>query len=675
MKKWNILRRKIRENFNVGFVLFLVGIFFCLSNGYTQSNDFVSLKGRKFKLAGQDYYPLSLNYIVDIVHDNQGDYYVAPHHSYFLSNHFECLDEQDCFDALVDDFVTIRNLGFNSIRLVGLGFGSTDDLNENPTSYPAFRSKDNNNNILINPISSDYQEMFYFTQRVLDAASAANIRVQLLVGGGRVDSPLFRTKYQNYLSAISANFSSNSTLYSYDLLNEPLYFDNDEYSKRDVCNLVEGWYNALKVNSSRHLVTLGLATSSEVFEWDPGVLKLDFLSFHLYSDIIDVVKSEIKWISETSRLPWMIGETGFGANANGPGGQGTVSQQRQFAKETMEMTRDCGGSGYSWWMYKDVYWGDPYMGDFFGVLDHQNVAKPVSVEFGVFNPNINTGGCITPSNYYNMNANSAYSISGIVRDQNNQPIKNAVITCWAANWKRAAKTFSKLDGSFTLYSDSLINIVYATTAGGSVYKNYNASGFLNINISQHSFTDAISVNNVVIGSSQQVNYESSDWIRVENTTITGGTNGGMSSMKAVNLVELKSGFEAKKGSWFHAYNAPVYLDCDNNVQSYSNKKALFADKKRSDYAYLDNTEIHERTGLDSIYVFPNPSKTGVYNVLSDSEMIDKVEVYGLLGTRLFQYDKVASTNVLVDISKYSKGSYLLKVYKGEFIRQIHIIYD
>ncbi len=387
-----------------------------------QSSSFVSLQGKQFKLDGQDFYPVSMNYIVDIVHDNQGNFYIAPHHSYFASNYFECQNEQDCFNEVVDDLVAIKNMGFNSIRLVGLEFGSVADQNANYTTYPAFRSKDINNNSMTTPITSNDSNILYFTQKAFDAVALADIKVQLLVGGKKIDDQTFRAPYLAYLQTIASHFSANSTLYSYDFKNEPLYFDNGNYSKGDVCSLVEDWHLAIKNNSTHHLTTFSLAMSSEVGEWDPGVLKLDFLSFHLYSDILDVVKSEIKWISETSRFPWIIGETGYPASTSGSGGQGTLQDQRDFAKATLETTRDCGGSGYSWWMYQDVYWGDPNMGDFFGLLNHQNITKPASIEFGLFDPNVQGGTCATPSNYYNFYGYSDYSISGIVKNQNNQPI-------------------------------------------------------------------------------------------------------------------------------------------------------------------------------------------------------------------------------------------------------------
>ncbi len=548
---------------HVKLLTWLLAIISFTYNVQAQSGDYVTLQGRQFKLKGQDFYPVSMNYIIDIVHNDQYEFHIAPHHSYFNSNYYECGNEQDCFNEIVDDFNTIKSLGFNSIRLVGLEFGAQKQ-NGTYTTSPAFKSKDNNNTEMITFISSNYANMFSFIQRVLDAAALADIKVQLLVGGKKIDTNSFRGPYLSYLQSIALHFSGNSTLYSYDFKNEPLYFDNKNYSKEEVCNLVEDWHLAIKNNSTYHLTTLGLATSSEVAEWDPGVLKLDFLSFHLYSDSLDIVESEIKWISETSRLPWIIGETSFAASISDTVGQGTLQDQRVFAKATLEITRDCGGSGYSWWMYQDVDWGFPEMEDYFGLVNHQNNPKPASMEFTLFNSDIQGGTCIVPSNYYNFYEYSNYNISGVIKDQNNQPIKNAVIIGWDANWENMAKTYSQYNGQFTLYADTSIKIVRATAVGASVYVNHNATGYLNISLNQFQPVQDITVNNIEIQLGENKNYEASNSINSFNVTVKGnGSSGGECSMKATQIVKLSPGFLAQKGSYFHAYNEPICGACNN----------------------------------------------------------------------------------------------------------------
>ncbi len=87
------------------------------------------------------FFPISMNYLVDIVRDPYGNEFIAPHHSYDLTNNYEITDgsgmlnETDCYNQIVTDLLEIKNMGFNSIRLVGLDYGTN-----NLTAYPAFIS-------------------------------------------------------------------------------------------------------------------------------------------------------------------------------------------------------------------------------------------------------------------------------------------------------------------------------------------------------------------------------------------------------------------------------------------------------------------------------------------------------------------------------------------------------
>lgn len=667
-------------------ILWLFLIVLSTFEAQAQSSSFVTLQGKQFKLEGQDFYPISMNYGVEIVHDDNEGYYIAPAAHYrAVDPGYDCSNPADCFQEILDDLNTIRGMGFNSIRLVGLGFGSVrpwnwQALGLNWTTYPAFISYNHQlGNLQIIPVTAPYNNMFSLIESALNAAAQADLKVQLLVGGKKIDDQTFRAPYLAYLQSIASHFSTNSTLYSYDFKNEPLYFDNGNYSKGDVCSLVEDWHLAIKNNSTQHLTTLGLATSSEVGEWDPGVLKLDFLSFHLYSDILNVVKSEIKWISETSRLPWIIGETGFPASNDNeiPSGWGSLQDQRGFAKATLEMVRDCGGSGYSWWQYSDVEW-EPG----FGLIHRNNILKPANLEFNTFDPNIQGGSCITPPNYYNFYGYSNYSISGIVKNQNNQPIKNAVITGWDANWQNSVRTYSQSNGQFTLYSNNPINIVFTTAVGASIYKNYSSSGYLNVSINQFQPDHDITVNNTTVQSGQSQNYEASNSINSSNVTIVGnGSTGGNCSMKATQIVRLNTGFSAQKGSRFHAYNAPVYADC--NYTSNYLKRAIKEEQNppQSKSPKLDffappfdiNSSTEEVFKFNSVLVYPNPS-SGVFNVVSDDNLtLEKVEVYNSLGQKIHEVIE-GSTHNLIDISGNVKGIYLLKVYKGGEVQSSTIIY-
>ncbi len=488
--------------------------------------------------------------------------------------------------------------------------------------------------------------MFYFIQKALSAAQQVNIKVQLLVGGKEVDNPAYSGSFTSYLQAIASNFSNNSTLYSYDFLNEPGYFHNMPQTKGDVCSLVEDWNNAIHDNSTNHLTTIGLSSSGEVFKWDPGILKLDFLSFHLYPDIlasegydkqkaIDRVKSEMKWIAETSELPWIIGETGFAANSNDliTYDFGSLQDQKDYVKQTIEFVRDCGGNGYSWWQYQDVWWGSD--DEDMGLIDHFNVLKPAISEIINFDFDLLGITCSKPLNYYNFYNYSNYHVSGLIKDQNDQPIENAVIIGWDANWGNPVKAFSNASGQFNLYSNNPINITFLTATKSTIYKNYNVVNgtYLNVTLNKFRPVNDIILNNITVSTTN--NYETNNSINVLNFNIS---SSGSSTMKATNVIHLKSGFHSKSGSYFHAYNAPFYVNC-NNSSNYRKKSSseesppppisLKTEKPINPIDInLTNGKIFKS---NSILIYPNPS-SGIFSVVSEDNLeIDKVEVFNNFG--------------------------------------------
>lgn len=634
----------------------------CLTVGaFAQSSHYVTLHGRQFKLEGQDFYPVSMNYIVDIVEDGQGNRYPAPHRSYFASNQYECYNEQECYDEIVEDMATLKNLGFNSVRVVGLGFGAVKDASGQVLDYPSLLIGNSNNYIpTILPIGNDYSILFHCIQRTLDAAAQSDIKVQLLVGGAKIDVESFRAPFLTYLEAVAAHFNNNSTLYSYDFFNEPAYNDNANYSKQDVCGLVDSWHQAIKGNSEYQLTTIGLANSSDVFEWDPGILKLDFLSFHIYQITadIDVLKSELKWISEMSPLPWIIGETGFAASSSGSGGQGTLQEQRDFVKTTLELTRDCGGSGYSWWDYQDVHWGLPE--DHMGLLDHQNIVKPAGMEFGLFDPGIQGGTCVTPPNYYNLEGFSNASISGKVVDDNGSPVGNAVIVCSDGSYGNVAKTFSKSDGTFTLFSNGPIEILKASAVGTQVVAVYDVSGFQNIVLNLAPFLKDIQYSDKTIHTSEVDIQKATNSINVSDVTVQ---SGGHCELVATQIVRINTDFKANRGSYFHAYNQSLYQDCGDfkkgETADFMPKPIPFRRDVRYYYSAANDDLV-----ANEVSIYPNPS-TGVFQVKASDHAIDQVEVFNSVGQKV--YEIVGNSNVLqVDLSSgYPNAIYVLKTYIGE----------
>ena len=140
---------------------------------------------------------------------------------------------------------------------------------------------------------------------ILNEANNAGLKVILLTGKAGNTTTTFHDLYGDYLGRLAKKLKNNTTLMAYDLYNEPA---NMSLSKEIICNSVNNWYTIIKTNDPNHMVTIGLQNALDVFSWDPGLLSVDFLSFHLYPfpstndthlifDPRKRVFSDIKWIS------------------------------------------------------------------------------------------------------------------------------------------------------------------------------------------------------------------------------------------------------------------------------------------------------------------------------------------------------------------------------------------
>ena len=200
----------------------------------------------------------------------------------------------------------------------------------------------------------------------------------------------------------------------------------------------------VKKSAKNHLTTIGLAGIREVFEWDPNMLNLDFITFHPYEYEPEQVRNEIYWYGKYIKKPWMIGETAIPADNDSI----TYEEQKLFAKNTLKQTINCGGSGYAWWQYKEVV--EPkYHATYMGVVDLEDNEKPVTNAFKEFIP-IVTDTCECFDNYYNYSNCDSFSLKGVVVDERDKPIEGALILGWNERWSHSYHTLTKKDGSFEL---------------------------------------------------------------------------------------------------------------------------------------------------------------------------------------------------------------------------------
>ncbi len=690
---------------------FFVILFLCslvVGNSFGQSQQFVSLHGNQFKQNGEDFYPIVMNYGIRIyIDDENGNFFVGPYENYDLYN--PPTSEQEGLDMILDDFKTIRNkMNFNCVRIVGLTFGKiciqAKEEVENPTckhesncpeysSWPAFYYKwpfwD-----YYEQIEYPYTTYFNLIGKVLEVAEQAKLKVIFLAGGKKLDTQGVQDEFigegyvnDGYLEMLVKEFANNSTLFAYDFWNEPSLNDDQCYEKDVICKMVKRWSDIVHQNSNHHLTTIGLMGSKQVFEWDPGVMKLDFLSYHFYpplrglttdptstqlSKAYNIVKSELYWIGNNSPIPWIVGETGFEASSNPDikDDYGSIDDQGDYAELTLNQCRDCNGSGYSWWWYQDENFGNSQT--YFGLIDdNENIKEPAVNEFINFNP-IAVGSCEKPSIYYNYHNYDQACVSGTVKDQKDSAIEGAVVSLRAANWGgKIYYTYTDDEGSFCVYTDLTPDMkttmrLDISAVGATKYENENVnlnSDMGDLYLCQFQPEKTATINNITIIEGERLFKETTTSIVTQNFTIEGnGTQGGICTLKAGERILLSQDFKAEKGCKFYAYNGSVYMDCDYLLVN--------CEKPRSkDLASITINSSDEIiiSSKDDISIFPNPTD-GIINVnlpyLNSSTSIHLTNMQGItVFNKIYSKEKC---KIVINISMCAKGIYTMTIKNDEY---------
>jgi len=502
------------KNLIIIFFVFAASIY-----ANAQTNDLIYLKDGKFMKGCNDYYPVCMNYLINIWYEDN-EYYIGPDQHFFNDN-VNCTDADDCLDAIEAHLAMIKHMSFNTVRVVGFNVFSDDTLNGS-LGYDLNRNK-----TILNP--NQYNNHFNLIEKFLNKADTLGLKVILHLGSGGIEIGSASTTYKNYLKQLVVRFASNPTIMAYDLYNEPCMFAKGQYSKLEVYQFVKNWYDTIRTYSPNQLVTIGLSYPYEaVMRWDPAVMNVDFLSYHPYGfyrvppdslgvieHYIDEAKGYIKWYSMVTEKPWIIGETGFSGNANHPlpYSEGNLIAQANYADSTLKMTRDCGGKGYSWWFYQDVAWQDvsTYMGlmtrrygtgifptttfserDRFNNLDTftvDGIVKPAQEKFDTvnFKPfQIGTCPSVASFNYFNPRNHDSIQLYGRVYGPNSQPLENAVVIGAKEIGQNSFlyyKTYTNSDGYYYLYTDSFysepIKWIRISAYGKSNIDVWNDNGFVN----------------------------------------------------------------------------------------------------------------------------------------------------------------------------------------------------
>lgn len=441
------------------YIIF-VGIIIIFFSCQTRHSDFVCIEGDHFKIAQDTFFPLMLNYHVSF--QSQGNcFIVAPYISYDSCGYADAVSKRAVKKQLSSHFGLIRHLGFNTVRIC------FDHIGRDETGR-CYYSADRNFYL---DQKKDRKAIFRGVKRLLDIAEAQGLRVMLLLKPPLkedIDLQLFTKELLEY-------FKNDATLFAYDFMNEPLYFDPcEDRKKTEAFAIVQQWKQLMVENAPKQLFTIGFAEPIEVFEWDCADLPVDFVEMHTYHPLR--VPSEIYWYSRYCGKPWMIGETGLPADNDSI----TYEEQAQFVKEAYQLTRDAGGCGFGLWEYQE-HNGGTYEASYTGLLRHggqthyttrnskctvKGTLKPAAHVIATLEKNYRPRPSERPVNYYNMLGYKNIRIKGrIVDTLTGKGIEGAVIRGWNDNWSVGMNTYSDENGNFELYCNDPCNHFEISAAG------------------------------------------------------------------------------------------------------------------------------------------------------------------------------------------------------------------
>lgn len=412
---------------------------------------YVTVGAGGFRLNGAPFFPLAVNYIVQL-QCVDGACWPAPCRNYERGDTFRFREQDSALLQIRAEFRLMREMGFNTVRLVGLA----SDLQPMSSEQGVFLNAqyDRGRDSLHRVDGRDQETYLGALDQVVRLAGEEGLKLIVLLKF-RAEQPA----WDNWFRVLARRYRNEPAVMGYDLFNEPLYFDVHDRPKEQVRTLVMGWRKMMREEAPDQLVTIGLVGVPEVFAWDPAVLDVDFISFHPYEHEPGQVSNEIHWYGRYVDKPWIIGETGVPADNDSI----PWSDQLDFARATLARTLACGGAGYSWWQFKDVGWGT-FHADHLGVMSREGATfagkglplvpgtmKPVVQAFQGFNPNARPRPCGQMPNYYNYSSADSVRLAGRLLDEEARPIEGGVVVAWNADWTRSHYTFTRTDGSFTLY--------------------------------------------------------------------------------------------------------------------------------------------------------------------------------------------------------------------------------
>jgi hypothetical protein len=381
---------------------------------------YVHLRGKDFYVGNEKFYPMVINYNLWAV-TKYGNYFLAPDASYNTTYYkYECDGVPTCTYQMQVQFDYIVGMGFNTVRIAGFcptyipNTGLVVDF-KNYYGGPEIR-------LFLNPsdpVDPGMLAVKAMYDKVLDVANAASLKVIfIMTRSSKKEGEMTDIKvdaWADYLAALASHFKNSNNgnaLLAYDLINEPAYNIEPLPTKQRACEIISTWYDSIKKNDPHHLVTIGNCGYSDIFSFDPSILKVDFNSIHYYPHfkpfedktnpgIQELARirtaNELYWFNQSSIVPWIVGETSFSASEYWDAVQynlhGMLTDQEAYAAFSLDAACNCGASGYSWWQYKDKLGGNPasttFRSTFYGILARWGDGQPGGYDPFIEKPAVN----------------------------------------------------------------------------------------------------------------------------------------------------------------------------------------------------------------------------------------------------------------------------------------------
>lgn len=413
----------------------------------SENRDFVELEENGFVYQEEPFFPLMINYILEMRQLN-GKYYLVPLKEYDTAGVFESNTPEELIAECRGQLQIMKDMGFNSLRVC------MDRVKTGRKGF--YYPTDSAGTIKPLYLAESTEKILNAFEFYVEIAAEMDMQIMWLL-----KPPIDSDELWEFTEDLLHRFSDNPTIFAYDFFNEPLYFDiQRKADKESVIELVDSWRDLMESEAPNQLFTLGLSEPIEVFRWDPSLLDVDFISFHTYHPTR--VMSEIYWYSKYGEKPWMVGETGLQADGD------SISYQDQalFNQAIYDQVRNCGGLGLGFWEFQEVTYSN-FEGNHTGLISRDGTTtssdgsytmkgtiKPAGSNIKLLEKRREPGSCVQPVNYYNMLGYSNFLLKGKLKNaETEEPVEGALIRGWNIYWNIGMNTYSDEKGEFTLYTN------------------------------------------------------------------------------------------------------------------------------------------------------------------------------------------------------------------------------